>query len=138
MIDICAKIQKEKTKKTGLKGITVQGLKSADFGHMIMRDRTGYKYVEVGLLVTADSIQVKEEKERPVYKSFDPWNIGQLEVLETKTVDEERTVGQYVIPLGSEVTIKSSMNGKETWKLDNSITQLTNQLDVLIPLENEC
>ena len=137
MIDICTKIQKEKTKKTGVKDITVQGLKSADFGHMIMRDRKGYKYVEVGLLVTADSIQVKEEKERPIYRS-DPWNMGQLEVQETKTVDEERTVGQYVIPFGSEVTIKSDMNGKETWKLDSSITQLTNQLDVLIPLENEC
>jgi hypothetical protein len=138
MIDICTKIQKEKTEKTGLKGITVQGLKSADFGHMIMRDRTGYKYLEVGLLITADSIRIKEEKERPVYKNFDVWNVGQLEEFETKTVEEERTVGQYVIPLGSEVTIKSSMNGKETWKLDSSITQLTNQLDVLIPLENEC
>ena len=138
MIDICAKIQKEKTAKTGLKGVMVQGLKSADFGHMIMRDRTGYKYVEVGLLVTADSIRVKEEKERPIYRNYDAWNVGRLEEPETKTVEEERTVGQYVIPLGSEVTIKSDMNGKETWKLDNSITQLTNQLDVLIPLENEC
>lgn len=136
MIDICAKIQKEKTKKTGLKGITVQGLKSADFGHMIMRDRKGYKYVEIGLLVTADSIRVKEEKERPIYRDY-AWNVGQLED-EFKTVDEERVTHQYVIPLGSEVTIKSDMNGKETWKLDNSITQLTNQLDVLIPLENEC
>lgn len=137
MIDICTKIQKEKTAKTGLKGITVQGLKSADFGHMIMRDRTGYKYVEVGLLVTAASILIKEEKERPIYRN-DAWNMGQLEELETKTVDEERTVGQYVIPLGSEVTIKSNMNGKETWKLDDSIMQLMNQLDALIPLENEC
>lgn len=138
MIDICAKIQQKKTEKTGLKGITVQGLKSADFGHMIMRDRTGYKYVEVGLLVTADSIRVKEEKERPIYRNYDAWNVGQLEEYETKTVEEERVTHQYVIPLGSEVTIKSDMNGKETWKLDNSITQLTNQLDVLIPLENEC
>ena len=138
MIDICTKIQKEKTAKTGLKGITVQGLKSANFGNMIMRDRTGYKYVEVGLLITADSIRVKEEKERPVYRNYDPWNVGQLEEFETKKVDEERTVSQYVIPLGSEVIIKSNMNGKETWKLDGRITQLTNQLDVLIPLENEC
>lgn len=137
MIDICTKIQKEKTEKTGLKGITVQGLKSADFGHMIMRDRKGYKYVEVGLLITADSIRVKEEKERPVYKDY-AWNVGQMEEVGTKTVDEERVTRQYVIPLGSEVTIKSDMNGKETWKLDGRITQLTNQLDVLIPLENEC
>ena len=138
MIDICTKIQKEKTEKTGLKGITVQGLKSADFGHMIMRDRTGYQYLEIGLLITADSIRVKEEKERPVYKQFDAWNMGGLEEIETKTVDEERTVSQYVIPYGSEITIKSNMNGKETWKLDGRIMQLTNQLDVLIPLENEC
>lgn len=137
MIDICTKIQKEKTEKTGLKGITVQGLKSADFGHMIMRDRKGYRYVEIGLLVTADSIRVKEEKERPVYKDY-AWNIGQLGEVGTKTVEEEHVTRQYVIPLGSEVTIKSDMNGKETWKLDGRITQLTNQLDVLIPLENEC
>lgn len=138
MIDICTKIQKEKTEKTGLKGITVQGLKSADFGHMIMRDRTGYKYLEVGLLITADSIRVKEEKNRPIYRNYDVWSMEELENPETKTVDEERTVSQYVIPFGSEITIKSNMNGKETWKLDGRITQLTNQLDVLIPLENEC
>ncbi len=135
MIDICAKIHKKTTEKTGLKGITAQGVKSAEIGTMIMRDRSGYKYVEVGLLIIADSIRVKEEKERPVYKQSS-WNVGYLEEVETKTVEEERTVGQYVIPYGSEVTIKSNLNGKETWKLDDSIKILMNQLNLLIPLEN--
>lgn len=138
MIDISTKIPKEKTKNTGLKGVTVHGLKNAIIGHMIMQDRKGYRYVEVGLSVEADTVIVTEEKERPVFKNAGSSGFDQVEI-DTKVISEERTVRQYVIPIGSEITIKSDINGKETWKLaGEDITRLINQLDVMIPLENEC
>lgn len=138
MIDISTKIPKEKTKNTGLKNIKVHGLKSVEIGHMIMQDRKGYRYVEAGLSVGADSITVKEEKERPVFKNGRSNEFDQTEI-DTKIVSEERTVKQYVIPIGSELTVTSVIGGKDTYKLAGAdINRLINQLGLLITLENEC
>lgn len=132
MIELEIKVTKKQTTDTGLVSMSVQGLKSIYFGYMQRKELSGYRYIEVGIMIDAENIVMKERRR---YMHFD--ESGQAQPGEF--YDTTYTCKSYVIPEGSTIKFKSSLCEEyETIKLKTYQDMLLaiNKLDLLVTLEN--
>lgn len=132
MIELEIKVTKKQTADTGLISMSVQGLNTICFGHMIRTLLDSHRYVEPGIMIVAENI-VRKERRR--YMRFD--ESGQAHPGEF--YDTTYTCKSYVIPHGSTIKFKSSLCKEyEAIKLKTYQDMLLaiNKLDLLVTLEN--
>ena len=133
MIELEIKVTKKQTADTGLVSMSVQGLKSVYFGYMQRQELSGYRYVEVGVMIEADLIVRSEQRYTTIIDSYDG---------NRKQGEKYMTTFQcksYVIPEGSTIKFKSSLCKEyEAIKLKTYQDMLLaiNKLDLLVTLEN--
>lgn len=132
MIEMEIKVTKKQTTDTGLVSMSVQGLNAVYFGYMQRAELNGYRYIEVGVMIDAESI-VRKERRR--FMRFD--ENGQAQPGEF--YDDTHECKSYVIPEGSTIKFRSGLCEEyETIKVKTYQDMLLaiNKLDLLITLEN--
>lgn len=132
MIEMEIKVTKKQTTDTGLVSMSVQGLKAIYFGYMQRKQLSGYRYLEVGVMIEAENI-VRKERRR--YMRFD--ESGQAQPGEF--YDDTYNCTSYVIPEGSTISFKSGLCEEyETLKVKTyqEMLMAINKLDLLVTLEN--